>query len=230
MKIFKRLILWSVMTVFLWIGIQTTSYYYWIWRGWNDSNLSSDINKHMEKFSSDELFKKIKGINLTIVNPYRDGAWRVLIDRKDRRIVPILIKELKSWNKDTRVGAIRVLGDIGDERAMKPFMEIVRNARIDYSYDIKTPTPDYIVALQALAKMKYEPIYHYAVEFATSKDKPNNLKNYGVMMLGDFKKSEALPILRKIAEEEKDLPWIEQTNFKNAIQSIESAQEIKQKE
>ena len=227
MKIFKRIILWGVIAFFLWVGVQAASYYYWIWRGWNDADFSDDIDKYMEKFSSDQLYKKVASVTLMVIDPYRDSAWGILIKRKEKRVVPILIKELGSWHRDVRVGAIRALGDIGDERAIEPLMEIVKKGKIDYGYN-KGPIPDYLEALMALAKMKYEPAYKYALDFVTTEQEPNNLRGYGIIMLGYFEKPEALPILRKIASE-KDLPWYRQKNVEEAIQRIESAQKAANK-
>ncbi|MGB2629776.1 MAG: HEAT repeat domain-containing protein [Candidatus Omnitrophota bacterium] len=222
MKILKKILKWSLITFIVWLTCQGLVYGYWLSRAWNDSNLAEDIDKQMETLPSDVLFKKVASFNLMIVDPYRDSAWGILIDRKDKRVVSILIKRLKSWNRQTRVGAMRALGDIGDKRSIKPLMDIVKKSKIDYNYD-GAETPDYIVALEALARMRYEPAYKYAVEI-TTKEEPNNFKGYGVIMLGYFEKPEALPILKRILEEEKDLSWARKSNTEEAIQRIESAQ------
>ena len=187
-----------------------------------DANLREDINKYMENFSSDDLLSRVKGISFTIVDPYKDSAWGILIKRKDKRLVPVLINELTSWNRLTRVTAIRALGTIGDESAAEPLMAIVNRAKIDYLHNDIVDAEEYLEALEALAKMKYEPAYQYALELVLLKNDPKNFRSSGIIMLGYFEKPESISLLKKIYDEHPE--GFIRDNVKSAIQRIESAQ------
>jgi HEAT repeat protein len=202
-----------------WVMYQGASYFYW-WSWATNPSASVQLKEHLRTFSSEKLLGMTWSASR--YNPYPGTALAILAERKEKKIVPIFLKGMKSPDVYVRHSAMMALADIGDERAIEPLMEIVRKATIDYGYNGNL-MPDYVVALMALSKMRYEPVYHYAIEFATSKVEPNNLKGYGVIMLGNFENPEALPILKQIAQE-KNLPWYSEGNVKNAIKQIEAAQ------
>lgn len=214
-----------------WIGIgigiiityEISCFMYWASLGisFNEYTKKEDA---FRKSSTKVLIRKLHSVDIFSSCPR--WAMQELAKRKAREAVPELIKLLNPWHKIRNFDVIYALGEIGDERAIEPLMKIVKRANIEVN--VKKPiSNDTLEALLALAKLKYEPMYNYAVKLATLEDAddPNNLKGYGITMLGYFEKPEALPILKKISEGKLD--WARRSNVENAIKQIESAQNRK---
>lgn len=127
--------------------------------------------------------------------------------------VPRLIRSLRSPFKYTREGAIRDLALIKDERSIGPLMSIVGKGPQKDSYE-------YLLALDALAKMHHEPIYPILLKM--TKDDADS--SWVVGMLEQFPdKTETLPVLKVIADSNKQ-KYIREKAQK-AIKNIESRKE-----
>lgn len=121
-----------------------------------------------------------------------DIAADILGERKEKSAVPILLIGLQSPLGMTKWRAMHTLGEIGDKRAIKPLMSIVKK-------DMKDD--NYYGALRALSEMKYEPILPIVIKMTRGTE---NERGDAVLMLGDFEDPKLLPILKKIAEEDKE--------------------------
>lgn len=174
------------------------------------------VTKNYRGLSTEELIKKTRAYNIL----WRDEAMEVLATRKEDKAVWRFIELLNSPIKSVRQIAMFSLGEIGDERAIEPLMKIVKEEQVDITYK-KHDNPDSIEALKALAMLKYEGAYSYAVWLAGLNDDPNDFRSYGITMLEYFEKPESISILEKIAKEDPK-EYIRE----KAINAIEHIKEI----
>lgn len=117
-------------------------------------------------------------------------AAEILSERKERLAMPILLLHLHSPFWINRQMAIHELGEMGDPRAITPLMRIVKKG---------ASNENYINALYALSKLKYEPALPIVIDLLKNEHKLAALE-----MLGYFGKAETLPLLRNIAENDVD--------------------------
>lgn len=121
-----------------------------------------------------------------------DVAAEILSERKEKMAVPILVMGLKSPLEMVRRRAILTLGDIGDKRAIKPLISIIKRG---------SKNGEYFSALGSLAKLKYEPIIPILMQMLNEE---KNDRAEAVRILGYFKKAELLPLFEKIAAEDPE--------------------------
>ncbi|MDD4013010.1 MAG: hypothetical protein PHW14_02300 [Candidatus Omnitrophica bacterium] len=216
MKSYKMLAKLCLVMTGLWVALQVAWYFMYETLPLKDVD---KIERTYKGLSSDELQGKLD--SFIIFDPYRVIAASVLCERKDPKVVPYLIRELKSWNRSRRSTAMMELGKIGDERAIAPLMKIATGSRVDLTYD-GVATPDYIQALESLAKMKYKEVRQYAVEFAALKNDLNDFRAYGITMLEYLEDPQAIPLLLKISKNDPE-DYIRH-KAQRAIDKIEAAQ------
>lgn len=197
----------------LWVALQVVWYFIFITI---PSKEIKQIEASHRGLGSDILLKKLD--SPIIYDPYKFIAVSVLCERKDPKIVPYLIRELKSWSRDRRRAAMLELGKIGDERAIEALVKIAKSKPINYSLSEDIIVPDNIRALEALSKLKYPPAYNYAIEMANS----NRYRANGVLMLEYLEDTKAIPLLKKIAQDDPE-DYIRH-NAQRAIDKIEVAQ------
>lgn len=205
---FKRAIIGLIILVAFWAILQPINYCYWLYREyWNPTSLDSDIDKYMDKFSSDALVREINTPSITIINPYKQSALRILMARKDDRMAPFLIRKMRSRNVKTRIAAMNLLGQTGDSRAIEPLMKVVKKTKFDYSInysyydrDIPNNVLEHVEALKALSRIGYEPVYDYVLGVVNSE----RFKLEAIQMLEDLKNPKAIPLLKQLAIEDFD--------------------------
>jgi HEAT repeat protein len=185
LKVVKKISLLLLSIGFGFIVLQGCGAIYWSIVG-----LSYSPDNYMEKVDefralpTEELLKELTPF--FIASPHRFMAIKAVNERKEKQAVPILIKQSRSWNNQIRIDAIWSLGVIGDSRAIEPLMKIVREGE---------KHPNYVNALSALSKMRYDGAYKYVVERAK---KPDAYRNGSVGMLKEFGRPESIPLLVEI--------------------------------
>ncbi|NQT33019.1 MAG: HEAT repeat domain-containing protein [Candidatus Omnitrophica bacterium] len=145
----KRILIFCLvclLLVILVVSIPATLYSYWFWKSRIDPSLLIDADGIYRELSSEELIRKTGSVDP--FNPYPSVAIDILGSRKDMGAVPRLIEILNSWNPRRRRTAIRVLGKIGDKKAIGPLLKITK----EYNAD----SMDYKLAVRSLEKLGYE--------------------------------------------------------------------------
>jgi HEAT repeat protein len=105
-------------------------------------------------------------------------AAKILIERRDKTLVPEFIKLLKSRNPKTRGTAIRALGKINDNSVIPYLMEYVKRGPENIHYR---------TALLALAEMKYEPVIPDILQLAdTHIENDDRPQQYAIEMMSNF--------------------------------------------
>jgi hypothetical protein len=175
-----------------------------------------DMKSSLSKLPSDALISKLASYNRPYSffyrSPYPYLSLKILVERREKKAVPLLIGFLKMQNIDRRQTAIWALGVINDKRAIKPLMEIIEKGENN---------SDYSDALLALATMKYEGAFPYILERAK---KPDAYRNGSIAMLEAYGKSECIPILVDIKSRIKDndpMPRLGRGLADDAIKNIE---------
>lgn len=147
-----------------------------------------DIRDAWSNKSTIFLLSKLLGPNPV----HADIAADILGERKEKIAVPILLIGLRSPLRMTKWRAMRTLGQIGDQRAVKPLMAIIENRAKDENY---------YRALSALSEMKYEPTLPIVIKMTQGTETE---RGEAIPMLGKYEDPKLLPILRKIAEQDKE--------------------------
>ena len=209
----KRLISGLIIFITMVILYPVFCYFYWYGMAILNPEGSLKISREFEKLPSDVLIKKL--YNIDPISPYPLAAFQILGERKEKKAVPVLTKFVKSWNPDRRYQAIRVLGLIGDERAVKPLLEIVNKG------DSKN-NPNYHEALYSLCQIGYEPVRPIVLEMLK---RPDGARNGAVPMIEYIGKKEDTPILEKMLGKIKGNDVnarLDRNGIKKAIESIKS--------
>ena len=119
---------------------------------------------------------------------YSGTAISILVERGEKRAVPIFLKQIKSKDDQTRLSAFIALSELKDPRAIEPLMAVVKQGE---------GHEDYLDALEALSALHYDLIYPQVLELVKS----NSENAYVVDMLFNFSdKPDILPALKNIAE------------------------------
>jgi len=171
-------------------------------RSFIQPNVWDDIKDRWEDKSSNFLLRKLQSNNTA----YFGIANTILVERKEKRAIPVLLRLTKSWDKQRRISAFIALGELKDKRAIEPLMLIAKEG---------VKHRDYVNVLRALSIMKYEPAFPYVSELARSNSED---RAYAMRMLADYGKPETIPLLEHIAE--NDSEWDVQENAKEAIEKI----------
>jgi len=216
----KQLKKWIIIITTIAVLYPIPLYLFWYLMAMGSGpELTAKIKDQYMSLPSRVLINKIKGYgnpyNPLCCSPYPFPALRVLMERKEKEAVPILINFLKSRINYKRRDAIWALGVIGDERAIRPLMEIVKKGEKCHNYSD---------ALMALSRMKYEGAFPYIVKLAKSKDA---CANGSIAMLKEFGKPECIPLLLEIKNEISDaapLAKFDKSRIDDAIKHIESLQ------
>lgn len=192
------------------------------WLSGTNPQWQDKIKDGYNKLSSEVLITKIKSYN----NPYHPGSFaphssialNILVERKEKKAVPTILKFINFWEKGRRQTAIWALGIIGDPRAIEPLMKIVKKSEKHL---------DYRTALSALSHMKYEGAFSYIAEIA-KKPYPKNCG--AISLLKEFGKPESITLLQEIKGTIKDgTPHAKlyKSSIDDAIKHIESLQKNK---
>ena len=209
--IVKKVTIFFTGLVTLYVFLQVTSYGYWWIRAWGGPDQYAELMDRVRKLPTDAVVKKLHSFQMG--NPYPSMALKILVERKDKKAVPVLIKQLYSSNKSVRNDAIWALGVINDTRAVPYLMDIVRHG---------AKGTNYINALTALSKMHIEDAFPYVVELA----KQDTAKSNGsIVMLREFGKAEGIPLLEAIKLKIKDtdpLASFDKSQIDKAIEHIEN--------
>jgi len=160
-------------------------------------NVKEFLNPQLEKQIEQQWQTQPNEFLLNVVKKNRYFisaiAARVLINRKDEKLVPDYIAILESDIPRFRAMAIKALGEIGDERAIQPLLKIVNKGQDDEYY---------LISLQALAKMKYGPIIPEIMRlFNRGSKKDERFANYAIDMLANFSTPEVIGFLQKVKSE-----------------------------
>jgi len=186
----KIIIRCIVVIICTWCIYQGACYIHWFLMAWSGPGPRDKIVAALEEMPTQQVIKKLHSVD--IFSPYPQTAISVLADRKDKSAVPSLIRLLKVWNPHIRRDAIWALGVIDDSRAIEPLMDIVKSGE---------KNSDYVNALSALSKMRYEGAYNYVVERAKE---PDAYRNGSVEMLKNYGKPESIALLLEIKNNIKD--------------------------
>lgn len=183
--------------------------------------VSVRIHNEFEKLPSDVLVNKLKLYNIDPASPYPQIAMEVLASRKEKTVVPYLIKLLKSWHPDRRYQAIRALGLIGDERAVEPLLKIVNEGE-------SKENKSYRSALLSLCQIGYEPIRSIVLERLK---RPDGVRNGSAKMMEYIGKKEDINLLEErynsIHEDNDAVESIEKGSIKRAIEAIKQREGTK---
>ena len=208
----KKIIRLLILLATIWILFQAACYGYWWLRAWEGPDLYAEMKDRVRALPSEQVIKKLHSFQIS--SPYPFIALQILVERKEKKIVPILLKQLKSWNRHDRHNAIWALGIIGDERAIGPLMAIIRKGEED---------PDYRSALLALSEMKYEGAFPYVIKIA-KKEYPKNCG--AINLLKEFGEPKCIPLLLEIKNTIKDgtpNARFYQSSIDDAIEEIKSS-------
>ncbi|MFH1093848.1 MAG: HEAT repeat domain-containing protein [Candidatus Omnitrophota bacterium] len=220
LKLFKKICIIVLFIVLVVIAQYAYSFIYWrMLAPWQGIDSSAKLREEFKKLSSSEIIKKINVFDL--YSPYPEWAIIELAKRKEKKIVPLLIKFIETKNYRFRRSAIGALGLIGDKRAIPVLWKIVGKNPIVTSSRGKDSL-EYVNVLDALAALKDERVYGIAVNLATLKEDPNDFRSNGVSLLEAFEDQKAIPILEKIAKNDPEHYIREKA--KQAIAHLESIQ------
>lgn len=186
----KKILLLFGIVFLLWVFYQGGCYAYWWLRAWSGPSQYSKMVNSIKVLPTHEIIKKLH--SLDYFSPYPQIAIQILAEHREKEAVPELIKLLNSRNEHIKRDAIWALGLIGDERAIKPLMEVVKRGE---------KYPEYQWALSSLAKMKYGGAFSYVVEIV---NKPYPKNCVAISMLKDYGKEESVNLLLKIKDTVKD--------------------------
>jgi hypothetical protein len=216
----KKIRNWAIALIIIFVLSPVVSYSFWwttAWLSGGSPKWQAEIEDNYKKLSSKVLIKKLRSYNNlydpACFGPYSYIALHILVERREKEAVPVVLKFLNSWDKGRRQTAIWALGVIGDDRAINPLMNIVKQGE---------KHPDYVAALSALSKMKYEGAFKYVIERSRKEDA---YRNGSVSMLGDFSKPECIPLLLDMKSRIKDSdpsPKLGRSFIDDAIKHIES--------
>jgi hypothetical protein len=162
---------------------------YWSWRAFVEPNVSDRIENEWRTKSTVFLLKKLD----SKVFIYWTNAMTLLLERKETKAIPILVKITKSKDDQTRISAFIALGQFGDTIATKYMLDIVKEGQTN---------PDYINALRSLSYSANNEAFYPIIALAQSKmgDSLYNERAYAINMLERYQnKPETLEVLRKIA-------------------------------
>ena len=171
-----------------------------------DPEINHKIAAKWEGKSNDFLLGKAGSLNDT----YSSIATGILLNRKEKRLEPIELSMTKSWNSKRRSSAFETLGYLGDERAIEPLMQIVRQGR---------KGRDYVSAVDALSIMRYQPIYPELLKMVSDGFETSMV----VDMLERFpEKPETITALKHLKE--TDPEWYIRDKATDAIKKLETSQ------
>ncbi|MDP2911083.1 MAG: HEAT repeat domain-containing protein, partial [Candidatus Omnitrophota bacterium] len=134
-------------------------------------------------------------------------------------VVPFLIKLLKSWHPDRRYQAIRALGIIGDERAIKSLLEIVEKGE-------NKENKNYKPALFSLCQIGYEPVHSIVLEMFR---RPDGVRNGSTTMMQYIGTSADIPVLEAMLSKVQGSDVnarLDRSGIKKAIESIKQREGI----
>lgn len=200
-KKIMTLIVLLVLVSGIYFAFPIASHYYWSIRGFLEPDMIETGRERYRKMPSEYLLKKLDSFSSYNVQVALD----VLVEREEKEAVPRIIRFLESGDKYLRKLAIRSLGEIGDERAIKPLLTVVSGGYLDITHNVRE-TPDNILALQSLARLGYEGVYEQAVYLATldPQEDPYGYRAYGATMLEYYGGLESIAILSRIEKEDPD--------------------------
>ena len=196
------------------------SFLYWTATAIIEPDASMRIHDEFEKLPSEVLIKKLEFFDIDPASPYPQIAMEVLAKRQDKEVVPFLIKLLKSWHPDRRYQAIRALGIIGDERAIKPLLEIVEKGE-------SKENRNYRPALFSLCQIGYEPAHSVVLEMLK---RPDGSHNGAVPMMANIGKKEDIMLLEdmynKVHEKDDAVERVIKGSIRRAIEAIKQREGI----
>lgn len=174
--------------------------------------LSSEMDKEWENKPNKFLLNKLKANNYL----YSGTAAEILINRKDKTLVPVFIKLLNSRDIEIVGTAIQALGKIGDVSAIPQLMKFVKMGPEGVHY--KT-------ALLALSEMQYVPVIPEIIKLANT-NLGNDLRpqDYALMMMRNFQSEKFIEILKKLKETGSD-PSIRE-GAAEILQKIEEGRKV----
>ncbi|MBN1526590.1 MAG: hypothetical protein JW919_03280 [Candidatus Omnitrophica bacterium] len=182
------LYIFIIVALFLIVNLSPLQDFIFSFRSFIEPKIYERIEKSWRNKTNDFLLRQVNSAN----NAYSGIATSILVERKEKKAIPILLKQTKSWNKQTRISAFIALGEIGDPSVIEPFMKIVRNGR---------ENPQFLNAIDALSIMRYETIYSEILKMVND----GYHTSWAVDMLERFpEKPETLPALEKIANSDTE--------------------------
>jgi hypothetical protein len=206
----KKILRCAFIALGLWCVYQFSCYAWWYLMAWSGSAPYDNMVERVEGMPTEKVVEKLHSFDL--FSPYPWIATKILAERRDVNAVPALIDVLKSWSQYKRRNAIWALSLINDPRATEPLMKIVLKGERH---------PNYLDALSALSKMKYEDAYKYVLERA---HRENAYLNGSVGMLAHYGKPESIQLLIEMKSRIKDsdpLAKMGRKDIDNAIENIE---------
>ncbi len=216
----KKIYIWIIIFLASIILLPGFSFLYWTLTVSFEPLASVRIHNEFEKLPSDVLIKKLQLYNIDPASPYPQIAMEVLASRKEKVVVPYLIKLLKSWHPDRRYQAIRALGLIGDERAVEPLLKIVNKGE-------SKENRSYRSALLSLCQIGYGPVRPIILERLK---RPDGARNGSAKMMEYIGKKEDITLLEEkynaIREDNDAVESIEKGSIKKAIEAIKQREGI----
>ena len=187
------LLIFAVFTGSLLIFNSSIINMYWTMREFVEPNLSGRLEKEWNEKTSEFLIKNLK----SKVFLYSGTAASILVERREKKALPVLWDLTKSDDRQKRISAFTAIGRINDFSSIEPLMKIVKAGYNDFNY---------IYALTALSYMKYMPAIEYVVALAKSNpaDLKYNDRSHAINMIERYRNKELLPLLEIIAANDED--------------------------
>ncbi len=147
------------------------------------------LNNELKAMTSDELMKKLYNFSPYVTNK----AYFILIDRKDKRILPYVYKNFHSWQRGTKISAIQSLAELGETDSIPLIVDVMEKQK-----DKTLDNDLYKYCEESLAILNYQPIWDIAIKYSDSRDGRELLRASYLFIL--FDKKESLPYLQKIKD------------------------------
>lgn len=190
MTILKNKIIIALLTIFVMFILFKS---FWYVAGILD-NLQLDLPRQYEQLPSDWLLKEMSSPNETRAHI----AYVVLVDRKEPRVVPKIIKKINKGDINSPM-YIMALAELKDERALHTLVNLYeKNKMKGVKSDIYRET------VIALSNMKYQPLWPEVARLAKSRYAEEI--GLAITALENFEKIEGIPLLEEIKKriEEND--------------------------
>jgi len=178
---------------------------YFIWKAYVDLDVQDKIIDDWKTKPTEFLLKMLK----SKVHMYSSSAYKILLDKKEKKAMPVFLELTQSKDDQTKTSAYVALARLGNNDIKELFMGKITQKELH---------KDYVDILRALSIMRHEPALPYIIKLAQSKegDPLYEDRSYAINMIERYGKKELLPILEKIALDDpnKHIRWKAEDSIK----------------
>jgi hypothetical protein len=178
--------------------------------------IADQLKNKLLQLPTNDLLKKVDALENPLYpdyfSPYPKMALEILSLRGEKRVVPVLLKLLKSKKSRVRVKALSLLCNVKDPQAFNSLLNFFQSSKHD---DFERS-----LALRALSYYQYEGVYPEIIKMTTSK---NTVSSSIDMLINYPDKKEVIQLLQKIYETDPD-PYIRDKAY-FALEKIQQKKE-----